>query len=143
MILDIETAKQILLETLKRKGMAEGTLKLYVDSVASFEKYLFTKNITDLRAVSEKDIQGYLDYLKEYISIRHKRPLSPHTTSYRIKCIRILFRILVLDGYVFQDPFRQVKGIKITSNLPRDILSQKEIGAFFNLPDVFANRLPV
>ena len=145
MSLLIKEAKEIVFARLGRKNLSKRTLEYFSYSFDFFEKFLILQGITDLKQITEKDINVYLDYLSSYISKRFKKNLSYSSIMHHKSCARVLFETLVLEGYLFEDPFRLVKTMKSSSTLPGNILSEKEISDFFSLPDTntylgFRNR---
>lgn len=138
MTFDIPAAWEILQGTLAKRGLSKRTIAIYKDALVSFGRYLEGWGLADLREVDREVVFGYMEHLKQATSRRERkkqRPLSGSTISLKLRCIRLLFGLLVLEGKIFSDPWGESIRQKKVKHLPQDILAEEEIAHLFSLPD--------
>lgn len=113
-----------------------------------YEEYLFLElRLSPLtRETYTREIDGFYIFLSEsdidledlksgdlieYLSILHKRGLSPVTIAKSLSCLRSFFRFLNYEGYRKDNPTDKIEAQKIQSQLP-EVLSLVEIERFLN-----------
>lgn len=140
MRLSVSWAKDFLKNKLRGKGYSEKTISGYLYSLNFFEKFLLTKNITDLRHVEEKTIKEYTDYLIDYVPKsgkgKKKGSLDRETRNMYLSKIKKLFNLLIKEDIIFSDPFRNTEERPKKKGLPKDILTEEEIEELFKKPDL-------
>lgn len=89
--------------------------------------YLSGKGITDIREVSELDLQGY-------ISEMVRGNFASSTVSRSVASIRALFQYLFKEGKIRKDPSDNLKPPKVEKKMP-EILSVEEVDKLLKQPD--------
>lgn len=89
--------------------------------------YLSGKGITDIREVSELDLQGY-------ISEMERGNFASSTVSRSVASIRALFQYLFKEGKIRKDPSDNLKPPKVEKKMP-EILSVEEVDKLLKQPD--------
>ncbi len=89
--------------------------------------YLSGKGITDIREVSELNLQGY-------ISEMERGNFASSTVSRSVASIRALFQYLFKEGKIRKDPSDNLKPPKVEKKMP-EILSVEEVDKLLKQPD--------
>src|SRR5262245_57001730 len=95
------------------KGAADNTLQSYVRDLEDFRAFLAVRERT-LAAVASGDISAYLRAAAE-------SGLAPASRARRLSAIRQLFKFLLAEGVVREDPAAGLAGPKLARRLPRTL----------------------
>jgi integrase/recombinase XerD len=101
--------------------------------------YLEGKSITDLSAVSPKDISEYYQYLKTRPNRRGAGTLSESMQHSHLWALRVLFSYLLSDGEISSDPFSTLS-FPAPQKKEREVLSRKEIGQLYQVCECHRDR---
>lgn len=109
------------------KKLSNNTLKAYLRDINSFNEYLKEKSYDSIIDVNKTVIITYLLYLQ-------REGKSASTISRNLSGIRCLFRFLLNNSYISEDPTLNLKAPKGERKSPM-ILNVKEIDLLLSLPD--------
>ena len=109
------------------KGLSENTLAAYRNDLASFSCWLFDCGKT-LETVRRTDILHYL-------SDRMDRGLKARSTARCLSCLRALYRYLLREGKLNEDPTLRVENPKLGRQLP-DSLTERDVEKLLAAPDL-------
>jgi len=122
------------LDHLHTIGYAETTIHNYRVNFRPFLRWLKTQAIDTPSSLTEEIIRDYQQYLyKDY------RPDRSLNLSYQVNLLKIippLCRWMVKNGILLTDPSVGLTMPKLPKQLPRDILTQREIRKIFSLPNI-------
>jgi integrase/recombinase XerD len=121
-------------EYMKVNNFSERTVTSYSQNIRYFLNYLKEIGIQNIIEVDRKVITDYQS--RVYLESYKGKPLSPGTRQHRLTCIRTFYRYLIKAGIVNYDPLSFIDLPKIADELPRNILSKKEVGAILSQPDL-------
>ena len=107
------------------RGLARNTLEAYRRDGEAFLAFLQAKG-WDLASIGR-------DNLFEYVRHLHLR-LSVRSISRKVASLRSLYRFLLLDGYISEDPTETLDSPRTWSNLP-SYLTQAEVEQLLAAPD--------
>lgn len=109
------------------KNAALNTIVSYKLDLGRYFDYLGTVRITNLEAVTEASVEGFLGTL-------HDLGLSARSMSRTFSAIRGFHKFLVSEGVRTSDPTLNVVPPKLARHLP-DVLNQDEVETILNQPD--------
>lgn len=109
------------------KGLSENTLKAYRTDVEKFANWSATLN-RELTAVRREDVLRYLSH-------RMDAGLKARSTARCLSCLRALYRYLLREKLVTEDPTLRVENPKLGRPLP-DSLTEQEVERLLAVPDV-------
>ncbi len=109
------------------------TISDYLNQLRFFVSYLQTAQIEELSGIDKETIHQYQLYL--YGKQRKDKPLSLETQYARLVPLKTFFRWLVKRGYFLYDPTTQLELPKRKKNLPKGIMTRKEINRILSQPD--------
>jgi integrase/recombinase XerD len=130
--LDILQLKFI--ESLKAANYSPRSIRLYGNCAKPFLGFLRELGITNIAEVDRRIIQDY--QTRVYLSTYKGKPLAPSTQKGRLTYVRVFFQYLLKTGQVLYDPTGSITMPKQPSELPRGILSKKEIGRLLAVPNL-------
>lgn len=109
------------------KNASSLTVKHYVADISEFVAFMEQHQIPVFAAVSYLHGRSFLAHLA-------KKGLSRRSIARKLSSLRSLFRYLVREGHLTQNPFQMVSTPKLEKKLP-SFLYPYEIQSFFDLPD--------
>ena len=128
-------------EYMETMGWSERTIKSYLNELKFFIEYLKTTELEDANGITREIVQNYQSYLYSYQS-RHLKTkggaagsLSLSTQLCKLVTIRSFFRFLVRRGYYMYDPASALELPRCRRNLPRAVMTKKEVSKLLNQPD--------
>jgi integrase/recombinase XerC len=110
------------------KNASPHTVKQYVADINAFVAFLKQHQITVFAAVSYLHGRSFLAYLG-------KKGLSRRSIARKLSSLRSLYRFLMREGRLEQNPFQLISTPKVEKKLPV-FLYPHEIQPFFELPDM-------
>ena len=121
-------------EYLKVNNFSERTISAYSQNIRYFLNYLREIGIGNIAEADRKVLTDYQSrvYLERY----KEKPLSQGTRQHRLTCLRTFYRYLLKSGIVLYDPSSYMDLPRCSEELPRNILSKKEVGAILSGPDL-------
>ena len=125
-------------EYLKVTGFSERTVDSYTQSIRYFLDFLAGLGIENIAEVDRRTIQDY--QARVYLSTWRGKPLAPSTQSHRLICVRTFCQYLLEAGIILHDPTASLQLPKTPKQLPKGILSKKEIGALLSVPKLTTER---
>lgn len=108
------------------KGASNNTIQSYQRDLRYLEIYLGNTDKTKIDHLNEKEIQGYLDELKE-------EKKSAATISRTLAAIRAFYQYLIKENKIQDNPAKRIALPKIEKKVPR-ILSQEQISCLLEQP---------
>ena len=96
----------------KNGGLAELTIRNYVNDINTFQKYIDFKQEKNIGDLNKEDIRSYFVFLFEHGYARS-------SVIRKISALRGFIDWLILKMYLKQDPFPGSRTIKKESRLPR------------------------
>ncbi len=109
------------------KGLSSNSVEAYQNDLSHYLQFLKEVGAT-LDTATPAAISGYLAYLSG-------SGLSPATIQRRLSAVRGLYRFLVLEGIMEDDPTLSVDAPRRWQRLP-DVLSLEEVNALLDAPDL-------
>ena len=108
------------------KGLSENTLKSYRHDIDSFADWLIEYSLT-FADVSRVDINHYLSY-------RLQKGLKARSTARSLSCLRGLYRYMLREKIIREDPTLRVENPKLGRSLP-NILTELDVEKLLAGPD--------
>lgn len=121
-------------EHLKVIQFAERSIPTYIKNVEYFIDYLRSLEITNINEADRQVIRDYQTYT--YLQTYKGKPLSPVTQGIRLTAVHAFYRYLLQTGQVLYDPSIDLQMPKCPEQLPKGILSKKEIGELLSAPNL-------
>jgi len=121
-------------EHMKVTGFSDRTIPDYARNVKYFLDYLKELEIENITEVDRRVLQDY--QARVYLETFKGAPLTPATKKARLSCVRTFYRYLLKAGYILHDPSADLELPKRPKQLPKNILSKKEIGALLSAPNL-------
>ena len=118
---------------LKTKGFGELSIPDYIRNVGLFIEYLRTLGIERLSDVDRKVMADYA--LEVSFQAVKGKSLSHSTQRKRLTCVRQFFQYLFKEDAVLLDPTSELEFPKLDDQLPRDILTKREMGELLSEAD--------
>ena len=118
---------------LKTQGLGELSIPDYVRNVALFLEYLRSIGIEELTNVDRKVLSDY--QLEVSLQTNGGKLLSHSTQRKRLTCVRQFFQFLLKEDAVLGDPTAELEFPRLNDQLPRDILTKREIGELLSEAD--------
>lgn len=109
------------------KGVSENTLDAYRTDLMLFANWLASNRGIPLLRASRDDIQDNLAY-------RFHQGMKARSTSRLLSCLRGLYRYLLREKQIAEDPTLQIENPKQGRPLPAS-LSEADVEALLNTPD--------
>ena len=109
------------------KGLSENTLKSYRHDLASFADWL-DRQAMSISSVKRTDLNKYLSY-------RLDRGLKARSTARSLSCLRALYRYLLREKIIEDDPTLRVENPKLGRPLP-DTLTESDVEKLLAAPDI-------
>lgn len=107
------------------RGLSKNTVQAYGRDVEEFLAFLQKRSVS-LDQARREELQDYIQHL-------YGRPLGPRSVARKIAALRSLFRFLLLDGYVRQDPTELLESPKTWHQLPK-YLTEAEVERLLEQP---------
>ena len=109
------------------KGLSENTLKSYRHDLQAFVDWLFENN-QSVAGVSRADINLYLSH-------RLQKGLKARSTARTLSCLRALYRYMLREKLIENDPTLRVENPKLGRPLP-DTLTEMDVEQLLAAPDL-------
>lgn len=109
------------------KGLSDNTLASYRRDLTQFAIWL-RPNAVRLLTCTKADIQAYLGW-------RVKERLRPSSTSRMLSCLRGLYRYLLREGEIEEDPVLLIQSPKKGRSLPKT-LTEADVEALLEAPEL-------
>jgi integrase/recombinase XerD len=120
-------------QQLKLQGFSELSIPDYVRNIRRFLDYLKARGIDRL---TEVDRTVLADYQLEVSLERFRgKPLRSSTQRKRLTCLRQFFRYLLQQSAVLRDPTSDLEFPRLIDQLPRDVLTKREVGRLLSAAD--------
>ena len=109
------------------KGLSDNTLKAYRQDLQGFAAWLH-QSTTMLSEVRREDVLRYLAH-------RMDKGLKARSTARSLSCLRALYRFLLREKIVSEDPTLRVENPKLGRPLP-DTLTEGDVEKLLAAPDI-------
>jgi len=109
------------------KGLSKNTLESYRRDLEAFAGFVSEKGKTLIKVTRED--------LLQYLSHRLKMGLKARSTARALSCLRSMYRWLLRENKIMEDPTLKVENPKLGRPLP-NTLSEKDVERLLNAPDV-------
>lgn len=125
-------------EYLKINNFSPRTVESYTQNIRYFFDFLAELKIEN---ISEADRRLLADYqARVYLSAHRGKPLAAATQRGRMIAVRHFYQYLLKAGIVLHDPTGKLDLPRIPKQLPKNILTKKEIGALLGMPKLTTAR---
>jgi integrase/recombinase XerD len=121
-------------EHMKVIGFSDRTIPDYVHNVKLFLEYLKELKVENITEVDRRLLQDY--QARVYLQTYRGRSVSPATQRARLGCVKTFFQYLLRNGLVLYDPASDLELPKRPNQLPKNILSKKEVGQLLSKPNL-------
>lgn len=118
-------------EYMRSKDFSPRTIETYSYHLRFFVKYLESCEISQLGQIKKEVI---LDYQMSLLT--QDKPISLETQGARLVAVKSFFRYLVRGNQALYDPTTELEMPKRKKNLPRDIMTKKEVFRLLNQPNI-------
>ena len=108
------------------KGLSQNTLDSYRRDLLAFAKWLSSK--------ARKLIDVHRDDVTDYLAYRLSKGIKARTTARSLSCLRGLYRYLLRENRISEDPTLLVENPKLGRPLP-DTLSEGDVEKLLDAPD--------
>jgi len=125
---------QKFVEHMKTSGFSRRSVPDYARNVKRYLEYLKELGIEHISEVDRRILQDYQTRI--YLETHRGRPLAPATQKSRLSCVKTFYQYLLKNGYVLYDPTANLELPKLPKQLPKGILSKKEVGRLLSEPDL-------
>jgi integrase/recombinase XerD len=129
--MNISTAQTEYAQYLKLKNLSTHTIRKNISHARWFCDYLIAQK-TELTAVRQHHIDRYLQERRVRITL-YNTPITPLSRNQELICLRNFLKFLEKQKYA--QPLT-VPAIRIPQQLPKSILSKKELLALLAMPDI-------
>jgi site-specific recombinase XerD len=99
------------IQDLNEKRRSPSTILAYGSDLEQLVEYLAHRSVTDPKEVKLRDLEGFRDHL-----LSHK--YTPKSTSRKLNAVKTFFRWVKDEGYIEEDPSREVSHPEINAPLP-------------------------
>lgn len=117
-------------EYMQAQDFSPRTIKDYSLQLNFFIKFLGLSQITQLNQITKETISNYQLWL-----LTQDKPLSLETQYARLVPVKSFFRYLAKTNQVLYDPASDLELPRRKKNLPKDILTKKEVFKLLNQPN--------
>ena len=125
-------------EYMKINHFSPRTIESYTRNIRYFLDFLAELKIEN---IAEADRRLLADYqARVYLTAHRGKPLAATTQRTRIIAVRHFYQYLVKAGAVLHDPTSKLDLPRIPKQLPKNILTKKEIGALLGIPKLTTAR---
>ena len=121
-------------EHMEQMNFSPRTVADYPQQLNFFVEYLKTTDIADINNITKETVHRYQVHLYNYKNKRGNA-LSLGTQYSRLVCLKSLFKFLVKQGYFLYDPTSTVELPKCKRDLPKGIMTRKEVNHLLSQPD--------
>jgi len=115
---------------LESRGFSHRTIRQYKGCVALLIEHLKKEGITDLMEVDKYHLRGYQDYLY------NDTELTLSSQGARLCGVISFFKYLDKAGLILYNPASSIELPRIKDQLPRKILTEREIKKLLSAPDI-------
>ena len=120
------------MQVMNRSGK---TVKEYSRITDHFINYLYQIGITDIYEIRKEHVAGYQREVYYQLNKKGQQNL-PQTQNNYLKTVKSFFAFLKSEGYLSYDPSKEITYAKTPRQLPRTILTPKEIKKLLKAPDI-------
>lgn len=113
------------------KHLSDNTLESYGRDLRFFSEYLFKINVTDIKAIAEKNIIGFITALRA-------KKVGSRSISRALVSVRMLFRFLVREHVLDDDPTGRIEFPKLGVRLPK-VLNLEQVDLLLAEPHSDSN----
>lgn len=130
-------AGKIFRSFLEESGYKPDTIKAKLLFVKHFLDYLRQKKkAADLRDITGKKLQRFLDYLDKYVSRRTQKPLARRTRGMIFRAVKQLFSCLYQQELLLTNPMQSIRYKPRGDILQRIIFTRRQMAAFLDSIDI-------
>lgn len=129
--------KQLLEKLIQYKISTGGSSKtsyLYRVALEKFYSYMETKNITDLKKVTKRDIMDYQNWIYDQKTLKGEK-YAPNTLLSFLIGLRSFFDYLAKYDYIVCDPASAIDMPKEEHGIPHTCMTEREIKILLEKPD--------
>jgi len=119
----------------KIRGLAHSTITARYRVLIKFDQFLKRKSIFDIKKVTTKDIDDYVEFLFQEKSIITKKQRSVNQIRTIIGTVKSYFKYLFDNDYLIYNPAEKVELPKKVQYLPRGVMSETEVLQVLRQPD--------
>ncbi len=136
-LLDLTLWQARFREALLVRNCAPGTVIGYVGELKPFFAFLRQRGLVSWAGLTREHLREYQTQLFYAPSRRGKpRALAPATRQWRMTAVARFVRWLVAQGWLLSDPTVGLESIQVTERLPRLLLTEAEVLAVLEAPDL-------
>lgn len=103
------------------KGLSRNTLEAYSRDLIAYLDFLQAEGVSSLRVATRNTVLSFIKHL-------HKRGLSARSINRTLVALRGLYRFLVREGDLNDDPLEDMELPKLTPPLPRTLTVHDVVG---------------
>ena len=131
--------------SLKRKGMAPGTIEGYLYETRQFLRWLEVNGVSGLDEITRETIRKYQDLLYHGKN-RRGGPFSVSTQICKIHAVKAFLQTMSEESRILFNPAEDIQLPRQEQRLPRNILNEKEYTRLIravkgNSPELLRDRL--
>ncbi len=114
------------------KKSSANTVVSYRRDLVKFNKFMESQGVTDVLKINPTNMNSYMIHME-------KEQFAPSTISRNIATLKAFFGYLQREGYISEDPTRQLKAPKIEKKMP-EILTMREVDLLLEQPSMKTNK---
>lgn len=140
MVESLESHRHAFLESLRVRSYSAATLASRRDGVGVFFRFLFSRGMDDVRAVTCETVREYQLWLGCQRAPRTGESWSRRTLHSRVTTLRLFFAYLEKTDAILLNPCVGMILPKMEERLPRHVLTPAEACAVLSAPDTQTQR---
>ena len=130
----MEEAQKGFLRHLAAKGYSQEIVDDYGEDVEVLLTFLTAQGVKDLKAVGEKELRAYGEWVEMARNFKTKEPLSAQTKVSRIRSAKRFFQWMEWTGWVLVDPSGFLKAPSRRNQTPK-IMGEEEVEKLITAPE--------
>ena len=126
--------RQRFAEHLQLRGFTERTIEGCLYDLDAFLRFLGGQGVNQVAELQREHVEAYRTHL--FHLEKHGQRLSMGTQAGHLSTVKAFCRFLYKDHYLLLDPARDIELPKVPQRLPRFSLSEQEVVAIIEAPNV-------
>lgn len=107
------------------RGLRPNTLAAYRRDLATYVRYLREHGMTDMHAIDERAVDGYVTWLRTARDHEGRRRWSPASVARHLVAVRSFHRFCLDEGLVETDPSEEVRAPKVAAGIPKALTTDE------------------
>lgn len=122
-------------EWMQVRGYSEDSIYFRQKYLKFFIVWCEERGIAEINEITKSILERYQRHIY-YRRTKDDKPLSVKTQEGYLSSIRVFFKWLTRENYIYYNPASEIDSPKMGKRLPRSVLTQAEVERVINLPDI-------